>query len=340
MKQRKIYIDMLNIVACFCVICMHCNGIVHNYTDSIEWKQSMVVETIAYWAVPVFFMISGATLMNYDERYDTKTYLKKRFSRVGIPFFIWSIINLIWKCYVGRIEFKWSISYLCSLILNNKIENVYWFFMPLFSVYLCIPVLAYLKKNRNLLKYMLLCGILTYSILPTVGILIQIPFNSSLAFPIAGGYVLYVILGYMISTDDLSKKQRYLIYISAILCACLRYFSTLIGSYNAGALYKVFWGYYNFPAMALSVGVFVLFKSFKYDWFLRNQRRIKVLSGISSASFGIYLMHMIVNNFFYFCGVNASGWKWRMLGPILVYCISLICVKCMQRIPIIKKIVP
>ena len=86
MKQRKIYIDMLNIVACFCVICMHCNGIVHNYTDSIEWKQSMVVETIAYWAVPVFFMISGATLMNYDERYDTKTYLKKGFRELVFLF--------------------------------------------------------------------------------------------------------------------------------------------------------------------------------------------------------------------------------------------------------------
>lgn len=77
---------MLNIIACFCVICMHCNGIVHRYSNSAEWKQSMIVETIAYWAVPVFFMMSGATLMNYGERYDIKTHLKKRFLRVGIPF--------------------------------------------------------------------------------------------------------------------------------------------------------------------------------------------------------------------------------------------------------------
>lgn len=54
MKKREIYLDMLNIVACFCVISMHCNGIVHTYSNTIPWKQSMFVETVAYWAVPVF----------------------------------------------------------------------------------------------------------------------------------------------------------------------------------------------------------------------------------------------------------------------------------------------
>ncbi len=43
---------------------MHCNGIVHFYDNSRAWKESMVVETLCYWAVPVFFMITGATLWN------------------------------------------------------------------------------------------------------------------------------------------------------------------------------------------------------------------------------------------------------------------------------------
>lgn len=54
MKQHKIYLDILNVLACISVIYMHCNGIVHSFSNTTAWKQSMIIETIAYWAVPVF----------------------------------------------------------------------------------------------------------------------------------------------------------------------------------------------------------------------------------------------------------------------------------------------
>ena len=56
-KKRLLYIDILNIIACMCVIFMHCNGIAHQYSDTTAWRQSMVIETIAYWAVPVLSLI-------------------------------------------------------------------------------------------------------------------------------------------------------------------------------------------------------------------------------------------------------------------------------------------
>lgn len=340
MKKRELYIDMLNVVACFCVICMHCNGIVHTYTNSSARKQSMVVETIAYWAVPVFFMISGATLMNYRERYDTKTYLMKRGIRVGIPFIVWSIINLFWKCYAGKIEFKWSLQYIISLFLNNKIENVYWFFIPLFSCYLCIPVLSLIKTNRKILKYMVMCGLVTYSVLPALCQLCGLTYNSNLYFPMTGGYLIYVALGYLLSTEEFNTKQRYYIYGSAVLCIMLRYFSTVLISEKIGELYKVFWGYTNFPAVGLAIGVFVLLKYIKWDKLFSSISKVKILTSVASASFGIYLIHMIVINGFYWYGVNTQGVKWRVLGPLVVYIISLILVKCMQRVPIIRKIIP
>lgn len=93
MGSRKaiLYLDVLNVLACICVVGMHCNGIVHNFDGSSAWVQSMVVETLAYWAVPVFFMLSGATMMNYRERYSTGEFFKRRILRVGIPFIFWTL---------------------------------------------------------------------------------------------------------------------------------------------------------------------------------------------------------------------------------------------------------
>lgn len=78
-KEHYFYIDILRILACLCVIYMQCNRIADPYTDTSVYRQRMFVETIAYWAVPVFFMISGATLFDYRERYQTGAYFKKRF---------------------------------------------------------------------------------------------------------------------------------------------------------------------------------------------------------------------------------------------------------------------
>lgn len=227
-----------------------------------------------------------------------------------------------------------------SLFLNNKIENVYWFFIPLFSCYLCIPVLSLLKNNRRIMKYLVACGLITHSVLPVLCQLCGLEYNSSFYFPMTGGYIIYVLLGYLLSTEDFNLKQRYILYGSAVLCAMLRYFSTVIISEVSGEFYKMFWGYTNFPAVGLAMGVFVLFKYIKWDKLFSSISKVKILTSVASASFGIYLIHMIVMNVFYWYGVNTQGLKWRVIGPVLVYIISLIIVKLLQKVPIIKKIIP
>ena len=68
-QKRVLYFDILNIFACFSVICLHHNSIVHSFMGDTAWKQALIVEVLFYWAVPVFLMLSGANLMNYRERY-------------------------------------------------------------------------------------------------------------------------------------------------------------------------------------------------------------------------------------------------------------------------------
>ena len=60
----------MNIYACFSVICMHCSGSVFEY-GNIEGRLfllSLFVQTLAHSAIPVFFMITGTTLLEYSKR--------------------------------------------------------------------------------------------------------------------------------------------------------------------------------------------------------------------------------------------------------------------------------
>lgn len=345
MRKKKyiLYFDLLNIVACFCVIYMHCNSTVHAYSNTRVWKESLFVETVAYWAVPIFFMLSGATLMEYREKYDTKTYFKKRIFKTFLPFILWNIFILIEKGVVEKTIELGNIKFttLIDMILNSKIESIYWFFIPLFMIYLSIPVLAQLKENLKVLIYMVGIGILTYSILPFGMSIMNIPFNTNLSFPLTSGYIIFVIVGYILSKIDLSKKSRYLIYFGGIIGIVIRYGMTYTLSIRDGQLNKMSWGYLNLPSVLLAVAVFTLFKYINWDKLFKTEKIKDIIRKISGASFGIYLIHMLViRALLHYFGWNTFGWKWRYGGGVIVYACALTIVLLMKKIPLIKKIVP
>lgn len=144
-QNRIVYFDVLNILACICVVFLHMNGIVHIYSNSRAWKTALVFEVICYWAVPVFIMLSGATLLKYRERYDTKTFFKKRFIKILIPWIVWSfVIYVNNNKNINIVQFAKDFCY-C------RIEAIYWFFPLILYLYCLIPILSLLLKERKLL---------------------------------------------------------------------------------------------------------------------------------------------------------------------------------------------
>lgn len=56
------------------------------------WWLRVLINVLFYNAVPLFFMLSGATLIGYHKKYDTRTFLRKRIKRTLIPFLAMSCI--------------------------------------------------------------------------------------------------------------------------------------------------------------------------------------------------------------------------------------------------------
>ena len=89
--QTCLYIDVLAILSAFAVVMLHANGVFWSHPAGRLWLTSNCIETLFYFAVPVFFMISGATLMDFRAKYSTKEYFVRRLVRAGIPFLAWKI---------------------------------------------------------------------------------------------------------------------------------------------------------------------------------------------------------------------------------------------------------
>lgn len=67
-------IMLMNVISMLAVVYMHVNDCFWTFSTERYWKSANVIESVMYFAVPCFFMISGANLMDYRKRYDTKTF--------------------------------------------------------------------------------------------------------------------------------------------------------------------------------------------------------------------------------------------------------------------------
>ena len=168
--KRLYYIDILNILSCFAVVVLHCSGGVFYYQKTRLWFIYMFLQTVAHFAVPVFFMITGANLLDYRKKYDTKTFFKKRAARTLAPFLFWSLLYWVRPFVLKQATVPMSAKGLFLAIFNNEANYVFWFFYCIFAVYMCLPLfsLAADKKNIKTIEYVCVLGFVFNSVLPLV----------------------------------------------------------------------------------------------------------------------------------------------------------------------------
>lgn len=341
MKNRIVYFDLLNIIACYGVIWLHCSGDAFTFRLDKYWLMSLTIQVIAHWAVPIFFMLTGANLMNYREKYSTRIYFKRRLLRIFVPFLAWSTIYLIWKYKLGWVEFSnWK--QLLSLYLNNGIEGIFWFFYPLLAIYLSMPILAIFSddKYKRTLHYLTILGIVAYSFMPLLPGLFGVSYTGELNPPVIGGYMIYVLLGWIFKNENFSKRIRCLIYGAGIVGAICMFAGTIVLSLKSGVLNDVFWGYMTFPTLFMACAVFLLVKNCRWRIF-ENKMIQLVAQKLSASSFGIYLIHIMIINLLLMNGyVNGDSRWWMIFGPAGVYIISVTIVLLCKKIPGIRYLFP
>ena len=337
-KGRYLYMDILNIMACFCVVFIHhSNTLVARYSDTPLWREGLVIECGMYWVVPAFVMISGANLLNYRKKYTTAEFLKKRFLRTVVPFLIWSVVYLVWKVQTEQMVLDSHDPVdIFNIIINYREQAIFWYFIPLFGCYLAMPIFSLAADNRRLLWYATGVNFFFVSVVPVLKTLFGL--NISMAVPISGGLMIFVLLGYLLATADLKVWQRLICYVLGIAGVSFRYIYTLKKSAEIGKYDTSIKGCSMFYNVFFAVGIFVLIKSIPWDRFIKGTG-VKIISAISGCSFGVYLIHKIL---MYYAEKNLdidimSG-TWRYGMPFAIYFSAVLIVFIVRKIPVIRRV--
>jgi len=347
-KKYNLCYDVLTILACLMVVFFHANRIINTYSDTLSWKISVVVRCIVYSAIPIFFMLTGAKLMEYRQRYSTKEYVQKRLARIGIPFLFWNLFSMVYqRIQMPNASFH-SFKEFISMFLNSAFQDSYWFFFPLFSVYAAIPVISLILQVEDHRKYLWYTVYTIFAlnwVLKPLCSLAGIVYNTYLTMPISGGFLVYVLFGYLVSTEQWCRWKRVVLYLLAVASGIFTIIYTIQTSAANEATVLSMVNYQYFPSALTGAAIFVFVKHLfdkpeTGEAFARRNKLVQLIRIVSGCCMGVWLTHCLALGIASsLLGLSASSYVYRFLLPPVIFAGCAFGVWIIKKIPVLKKIV-
>lgn len=306
--KRIFYYDVLRAIAIiFVIMCHVCRTFCDTITaGTFRWLTSVVWIDIGVMGVPIFLMISGALLLNRN--YDLGDFMKRRFSRILIPFVFWALLMPIFKILLMGFPLTFKSYY------NILFFNQYWFVWMLIGLYLLVPIMNSFIHEYDIkgLEYMLIIWFFMIIFLrdQPIDLLAQIVTKYSLGWKeFFAGYIGFLPLGYYLSVKDfhLSDKKMYIIGLLIFLVFTgINLVYTCHASMETHKL--MFISYRRFISTMQVVGLFLFMKYFSqycegnplgtiknkiYDFFKENKYVSGLILSVSVCSYGMFLVHYL-----------------------------------------------
>jgi surface polysaccharide O-acyltransferase-like enzyme len=323
------WVDLIRVVGAFLVVVAHISF--HGGGPALVSSFYFVLSRIA---VPLFFMVSGYLLLRKEEPYGE--FFRKRALKVLIPFLAWSVIYLLWKREGFELPFSLKLvaSYVIKIIRGPR-ENHLWFFYALIGLYLFTPILRVFVSKATLRDLFYFCG-LWFLVVPVFSFLQEFtPIQIGFELYFIAGYSGYFILGYLLGKFEFTRPR---LYGLAVLFLLLLVGTTLLNTYQKS---EYFISYLSVNVVLMTALAFILLREVQI-----GDRLNGVLVPLSRASFGIYLIHVIVlaeleklpmvSSWF---SMGSSVYMIPLLG-LMVFLVSFVLVAIIQKIPVLRWIVP
>lgn len=339
--KRDNSVDILKSIAIIGVIIIHttASGIGFFQTGSANWFALVFWGSIIRFAVPIFFMCSGALLLNPEKNITIKKLYTKNILRIVLALFFWALAYEVFAICISAYHGVFSVEnciYALKRVLTFQHHFHLYFLHMMIIVYLFLPVTKVLTKHLDLntYRYVLLLWILVCVIYP---LLLTLPrFDIIQGIPRQWALnATYGAIGYTMLGDYINRysKRKPSFYLTLFILGFLLTFSiTTYKSFKTGGLWSNAWeGMY--PTVLLMA--YGLYGFIKHSNILKN---VKFTEKIANASFCIFLVHDFFNTAFYMLNINISSNPFIMIPAlsILNMALSFALYLILRRIPFVK----
>ena len=343
-KKTTGYITFVIVVSAFAVLTLHTNNCFWWYTGKEDyWFSANIIECVFYFAVPLFFMVSGITLMDFFDRYTMKAYFSKRFMKTMLPFLVWSIVAIGIDLYVGKR--MWSNIDLRTIfqdITGNRVISIYWFFGALFVLYLCMPLFAAVEKSKRKLvfSYLVIMAFVFNIFFPFLKKVFSSDLNTFFHIPVLVSYFIWPLLGWLLHNSEIKKWQKVIIHVLGLFGLLLHICGSYVLSIETNHVVGTFKGYENVPSVLYAISIFVMLKDVG-TWIMKKEKLSRFVKMLGRYAFEIYLLQFILLDLAgTIPAIDRTSLVYRLGGPFVMIPIIMIFTWVVRKIPVLKNIVP
>lgn len=344
-SSRALWADFVRNIGILLVILGHVSGSVVQRWEAIsrtDWNAGNVYNIIARACVPLLFMVSGALLLPRQE--SIRDFYWKRFKKVIFPFLFWSVLYLLWKAggFAGY-NFWEVLNIILLALVTRPAEYHLWFMYELFAIYMLTPILRVLVNSGKdeILWYFTAIWFTFGPLMRAFQFFVRTDFIFDLGY--LTGYIGYFMLGYLLARMPIKKWMLWTSAFVYIVSAVFTGYTTLLFTEAAGKLVDYFQYLLGLNIVLLSVSAYILLKAAGEAIFSKPRPQLaKWAVGLTSASFGMYLVHVFVINALRDISISPVDGPSIYMVPVTtltVFVISWIVIAILQKIPILRSLV-
>lgn len=309
-KHRIFGLDLLRVIACYMVIQVHSGeffyigeGGTFLGGDDSFWVN--IYNSLCRTAVPLFVMITGYFMLPVKD--ELSVFLKKRFTRVIIPFVIWCMLYAFYFYFRGQSDLETTFINILKIPVNFGVEVGHlWYVYMLIGLYLFFPIISpwlNVAPKKGIEFYLViwsvsLCLPYIHKVFPAV--LGECFWNQTPLLYYFSGFLGYAILAFYIKKFWAEKKNWHLpvggllILVGYIITVWV--FADLANSSQMVWEVELSWGFETINVAMMSLGLFLVIKNIQSS---SNRTLNNLITSISNMSYGMYLIHIMILNVFY-----------------------------------------
>ncbi|MCQ2519371.1 MAG: acyltransferase [Lachnospiraceae bacterium] len=299
-KEKKVYLELIRIIAIFLVLYCHTGEYGHHFYMSAEgqfnYYLSIFLAAVCQISVPLFFMISGATLLNKDEK--ISYLLKHRVLKMVIYILIFVSFQYYWNIrYMDGISF--DLHYALKLSWSGGAITQQWYLYAYLEFLLVLPFLRKMVsaiEDRNTYIYLFVLCLIIKGICPIIAYYSEWP-AISLNVSILLDAIFYSMIGYFVEykSQKIFDKGKVIVilWVAAVVAVVI---NTIINSRTYEETGNLLFSNIFSPiyCLVIFVSVKALFANGKTPTWLS-----KALKFLGSGVFGVYLFEPQVRETFF-----------------------------------------
>lgn len=338
MKERVFYLDLLKGISIPLVVVLHVAavGLSETPVDSFPWQVCNLYDSFVRFVVPIFVMISGAIYLHEQKRVN----VWKSVKHILYPLVLWSLAY----SFVVNISHSHLIDggWFCDFLRLAFITPTHtWFLYMLMGIYLIVPLLRSITRDRKIEEYFLFLWLVFGVILPSLSIIpsinhIVIGVVSKMYLHLPLSYTGLFVLGHYLNTYSMEKYKKswpLIVVLGGVIMLSTKWLSLKAGTLDGWA-----YEYLNPLVILMAACIFIAAKSFCRSESPKNLLG-KTIGVMARLSMGVYLFHVPVMILMRHYGLDFKICNAAFSVPLvsaLVYFISFAVIFVISKIPVLK----